>query len=102
MSQVLSYPIQRLSELLSQPHSGLRRLLPRFLHHQSALKVEEALVEVLEVVFEALVVRLLQSMDILVLVGEQVLLEGGGNGGGVKFGAAEHKAGEGHDIVHIH
>ena len=69
MSQVLSYPIQRLSELLSQPHSGLRRLLSRFLHHQSALKVEEALVEVLEVVFEALIVRLLQSMDILVLVG---------------------------------
>jgi hypothetical protein len=69
MSQVLSYPIQRLSELLSQSHTGLRRLLPRFLHHQSALKVEEALVEVFEVVFEALIVCLLQSMDILVLVG---------------------------------
>ena len=77
MCQLVLDPVQRLCEFLSQPHASLRRLFPRLLHHKCPLKVYETLVEVLKVIFETHFMRLLESIDIFVLVAKEVLLEGG-------------------------
>ena len=102
MSQLVLDRVQRLSEFLSQPHASLRRWLSRFLNHEGPLEVYETLVEVLKVVFETHLMCVLESRDIFVLGAEEVLLQGGGNGRRVEFGAAEHKSGERNDIVYVH